>query len=139
MRRDPYLYFSSAWKRYFLARSFDPGQAEEAQETYLILLDFSGSSQGLRKNNLAFWHLIFTPSSAAPQSRNPQRRPGYACGLRSIVRGQIWRKSERQFYQVILAQILGFRHREGRKPEKGLGRGAKGQWKSVERSSFASC
>ena len=37
--------------------------------------------KGLRKNNLAFWHLIFTPSSAAPQSRNPQRRPGYACGF----------------------------------------------------------
>ena len=38
-------------------------------------------TKGLRKNNLAFWHLIFTPSSAAPQSRNPQRRPGYACGF----------------------------------------------------------
>ena len=37
--------------------------------------------KGLRKNNLAFWHLIFTPFSAAPQSRNPQRRPGYACGF----------------------------------------------------------
>ena len=35
----------------------------------------------LRKNNLVFWHLIFTPSSAASQSRNPQRRPGYACGF----------------------------------------------------------
>ena len=35
-------------------------------------------TKGLRKNNLAFFHLIFTPSSAAPQSRNLQRRPGYA-------------------------------------------------------------
>jgi len=38
-------------------------------------------TKGLRKNNLAFWHLIFTPSSAAPQSRNSQRRPGYVCGF----------------------------------------------------------
>ena len=38
-------------------------------------------AKGLRKNNLAFWHLVFTPSSAAPQSRNSQRRPGYACGF----------------------------------------------------------
>ncbi len=36
---------------------------------------------GSRKNSFPFWHLIFTPSSAAPQSRDPQRRPGYACGL----------------------------------------------------------
>ena len=38
-------------------------------------------AKGSRRNNLAFWHLRFTPSSAAPQSRNPQRRPGYACGF----------------------------------------------------------
>ena len=41
--------------------------------------------KGLRKNNLAFWHLRFTLSAAAPQSRNPQRRPGYACGFAQSV------------------------------------------------------
>jgi len=34
-----------------------------------------------RKNNFPFRHPIFTQPSAAPQSRNPQRRPGYACGF----------------------------------------------------------
>ena len=31
--------------------------------------------RGPRKNNFAFWHHIFTPSLAAPQSQNPQRSP----------------------------------------------------------------
>ena len=38
-------------------------------------------TKGSVKNNFTFWHLIFTPSSAAPQSQNPQRRTGYACGF----------------------------------------------------------
>ena len=59
-------------------------------------------AKGLRKNNLPFWHLIFTPSSAAPQSRNTQGRPGYACGFAQSFAA----KSERQFYQVILGQTL---------------------------------
>ena len=30
-------------------------------------------TKGPRKNNFPFWHPIFTPSSAAPQSQNPQK------------------------------------------------------------------
>jgi len=33
------------------------------------------------KNNFTFCHLIFTPSSAVPQSRNPQLILGYSCGF----------------------------------------------------------
>ena len=38
-------------------------------------------TKGSVKNNFTFWQLIFTSSSAAPRSRNPQCRPGYACGF----------------------------------------------------------
>jgi len=37
--------------------------------------------KGSVKNNFAELALRFALDSAAPQSRNPQRRPGYACGF----------------------------------------------------------
>ena len=37
--------------------------------------------KGSVKNNFTFWRPSLPPDSAAPQSRNPQRRPGYACGF----------------------------------------------------------
>ena len=40
---------------------------------------------GSCKNNFTFSHLRFTPPSAAPQSRNPQRRLGYVCGFAQSV------------------------------------------------------
>ncbi len=61
-------------------------------------------TKGLRKNNLvelaSHLHTIAGRSSIAKSSTQTRLRLRF----RSIARGQIWCKSERQFYQVILAQ-----------------------------------
>jgi hypothetical protein len=41
----------------------------------------AASAKGVRKSNFTNWHPIFGVPSAAPQSRNPQRRHCYACGF----------------------------------------------------------
>ena len=62
-------------------------------------------TKGPRKNNLTFSHLIFGPSSAAPQSQNPQNNQLF---LRfcSIGPTKSNHKSEREECQLILSRAL---------------------------------
>ena len=55
--------------------------AEGRQGAIEIRLFACKQAKGSRNNNFLFSHPIGTPPAAAPRSRNPQRRPGYACGF----------------------------------------------------------
>ena len=62
------------------------------------------SPKGSVKNNFTFSRSSLPPSSAAPQSRNPQRRPGYACGFAQ----SFATKSEHELCELILDRTLRF-------------------------------